>query len=194
MIYQWPADINEVIVKNKQLVKGIINKRFHKYCPNEELFKDLFNRGCLALARAYATFDESRGTKFETLACTCIISECGRYIQEYFSKKNVFNRLCKPLPTIKIRTGLQIIQRDNLIDKNTEFPYNQFEFSPEEMADAFRKSLSQKEIQIVRAFYYENKSYKEIAQELNLSVPNVGHIKKQALERLKKYISQSAIA
>lgn len=48
------------------------------------------------------------------------------------------------------------------------------------------KKLSKKEYDIIKGIYIEDRTQKDLSEELNISVPAVGKIKKRAIEKMKK--------
>lgn len=91
-----PKDINSIVEDNLGLVHYVIDKNFNSAIANDNAIdrEDLFQEGAMALRKAAENYDESKGFKFSTFACTVINNSLRHYLKK-FSK--VEDNLCLSL-------------------------------------------------------------------------------------------------
>lgn len=77
-------EIEKRVEENILLVRLVINKRFYmttnKY---KDISEDMFQEGCIALFQASKSYDENKGFKFSTYACTFIY----RHLLKFVNRK-----------------------------------------------------------------------------------------------------------
>lgn len=168
----------------------ILNSRF----TNLEILddRDYFQFGVEGLSQAIDRFDPDYGTKFETYAITRIR---GKIIDE-LRKAQI-----KPRPdkinglhyysmaslnkAVDGEDGLMLYE--TISDNNTEMQDKSAE--KKEMLGLLKeaiKSLDKRDRQILKLYYYDELSFKEIEKILNITVSRISQIHGKILDNLRK--------
>lgn len=159
--------VNEIIEKFSYfLVKQAAKYRIHSYD-----FDDLVQHGYLSVIRAVHLYKIGRGS-FTTYCTNAVI--------------NNFKALLKG--EIK---HLREVQDDNMIDLKIHDFTLEDEVIAYDEAQKVRKALDKLqgiEKNIIKAVYIEGKTLKEAAAECDLNYRKAIEIKKEALNKLRKYL------
>jgi len=200
--------INEIVTlaKNQDRIafyyivrkyKGIIHGRIKKKCyflqggDNE----DLFQEGLVGLFKAIRDFKEENG-EFDVFSKICIDRQLISAIKTSTRKKhaplNEMISLDRSLPENDNLSMMDIFgARDDVqysIDMDSISPEEQLVLKEtyENQKKLLTESLSEKE-KIIYDLYLENKSYKEIMQDLNVTNPKMID---NAIQRVKRKIDR----
>ena len=78
----------------------------------------------------------------------------------------------------------------SVLSSNDNIVYSSFLHIKKENLTNAMKELTEKQQVIIISYYYEGKSLKIIANELESTVPAIKQAKQRAIERLKKYLKK----
>lgn len=182
----------EIIMSYEKLVHYVIhNSKFVKMEILDD--RDYFQFGIEGLSEAIDRFDPDYGTKFETYAILRIrgkIIDEVRKIQikprtETYTDRGELKyynvSLNKPLND---EDGYDLYE--TIPDESAEMPLEVTEKneSKEALIEAIKK-LNERDRLIITLYYYENLTYKEIAQIMSITVSRVSQIHTRITELLK---------
>lgn len=146
-----------------------IRRMISKYKLNPIEREDFIQEGMIGLFHAIQTFDASRGVKFYTYAMTCLRNRILNFLDSHIRHQSRFdpNEPREDIP------GTQNPEKDYLNSQLSDSLQKAFEtLSPIEQAVAERYSMG--------------KSYKIIAEELDISTKKVDNL----LLKIKKKLSE----
>ncbi|MGL4800525.1 MAG: RNA polymerase sporulation sigma factor SigK [Cellulosilyticaceae bacterium] len=173
---------NILIERNLRLVAHIVKK----YSNLNKDMDDLISIGTIGLIKGITSFDASKGTRLATYAARCIENEILMSIRSSKKQKNETS-LHSPIGVDK--EGNEISLLDILFIENTSV-FDQVDFDIEmcKLYDKIGTTLNNKEKLILKLRYgldnSEEKTQREIAEEMGISRSYVSRIEKKALKKL----------
>lgn len=172
-----------LITRNLRLVAHVVKK----YVSQEREMEDLISIGVIGLIKAVLSFDESKG-KLSTYAAKCIDNELLMMLR---SEKKYSKDVSLYEPIGMDYDGNEVCHYDVIISKEPDVDV-QCEEADDIMRvlETVRQELSEQERWIISKRYglfgEEERTQREVAEELGISRSYVSRIEKKALERLRK--------
>ncbi len=177
----------KLIVHNLRLVVYIAKKFENTNIPID----DLTSIGTMGLIKAVNSFMPSKNIKFATYASRCVENEILMYLRKQ-SNRNIDISMDEALSTDTDGNELNLIDvlhtQDNEISKNIEIESDKM---------MIQKSLEclndrEKEIMLLRFGLngYEEKTQKEVADEIGISQSYISRLEKKILKKLKRELEK----
>lgn len=182
------SELNELLLKAKdgdidskeeilKRLQGLIFKSIQKYYNNRFEYEDLIQEGNLVVLQAIEDFDNSKGVYFLGYVKTML-----KYA--YLNKHRI-----KHHPSLNITLGddngewIDLLESDNLVplDRIIKLEVHTI------LHDAL-SILTDRQRQIVLAYYMERLSIGDIAKRLDISYRTVINTKVRALKKMKEYL------
>lgn len=160
----------EILMDNYKNLVAKIARRFFIIGAD---FNDVIQEGMIGLFNAYNKYDESKNTQFKTFATLCITRQILTAITK--ANKNNKNDLLDDISMDVFNNNSIILSPEDDIIFNEEYNNLLLEIS---------KILSDKEQTILNKFL-DNKSYEEIASELNITKKSVDNALTRIRNKLK---------
>ena len=177
---------DELILHNMRLVAHVAKR----YSTSEEETDDLLSIGTVGLIKAVNTFKADFGSRFATYAIRCIDNEMLMYFRGKRKTRGEVS-LFEPIGTDKEGNQIQLfdILETTDVDVACELEKrNQID----RLNDHMKEILTEREYRIITKRYglcgEEEKTQREIAQEIGISRSYVSRIEKHALEKMKKFL------
>ena len=171
----------DLVSNNLKLVNFVINK-MNIY--NKQDYDDYYQVGVIGLIYASNTFNPNLKISFSTYAYICIKNEILRYIK----KNNIF------CISLEEKIYDDILLEDTIEDKNVNIIETiVLNETNQELYDILNNKLNDIERKIIKwSFGIGCKTYKqvEIVKMLNIPQYKISRIKKKALMKIKKCISE----
>lgn len=196
----------EFIEENAAMLHGLTNKYYLR--GNARFSKqDLYQQACKATIKAAQHFDNTRGTKFSSFAYTAIYRELRDYVQN--------NRYDLHVPKCRQKEELKLG-----IDNRTKYDAERYSSYPDEdmssldeiipsgeppaievmikkeesliLLDAI-DNLPDKERNIIRSRFFENKKLKDIAEDFGCSRQYIHKLEKRAMGKLKQKLESKIL-
>ncbi len=198
----------QIILDNTPLVKKVASKIFFKLPRDAGIeFDELVNTGIIGLIKAIDKFDESKA-QFSTYAYIKIRGEILDYLRSlHILPRSMREKIKKekeegkdiPLSNLAILISMEkAIGGDEGSSKLIDIMISD-ELSPEDQAITSQmgeklseamEALNEKERRTLQMFFFEEREPKEIAASLGISQSRVSQIKTQAINKLKKYLTE----
>lgn len=161
-------------------LQGLILKSIQRYYNNRIEYEDLIQEGNLVVLQAIDTFDETKGVYFLGYVKTLLKYA---YLNKYKIRHHV------SLNTTIDDKDCELI---DLIESDEDSPLEQI-IKLEEYTTIYDalSVLTDRQMQIVLAYYMEELSIGDIAKSLNISYRTVINTKVRALEKMRKYYVDS---
>jgi len=152
--------------------KNLVKKISRNYFIISSEYSDVVQEGMIGLFNAINKFDESKNAQFKTFATLCI----NRQILTAIKKAYKFNNeLIDDIGESVVKQSMQIFSPEQDFIFNEEY---------KELLEEISNNLSHKEQTILRLFL-QNKSYDEIAKELNINKKSVDNALSRIRNKLK---------
>ena len=179
---------DELILHNMRLVAHVAKK----YGNSEEELDDLLSIGTIGLIKAVNTFKADFGSRFATYAIRCIDNEMLMYLR---GKKKTRGEVSLFEPIGTDREGNQIHLLDVLETSEVDVALElEKQNQIQKLNDNMKEILTSREYLIISKRYLladeEEKTQREIAEEIGISRSYVSRIEKHALEKMKKYLAK----
>jgi RNA polymerase sporulation-specific sigma factor len=176
----------ELILHNMRLVAHVAKR----YSTSEEEQEDLLSIGTIGLIKAVNTFKADYGSRFATYAIRCIDNEMLMYFRGKKKTKGEVS-MFEPIGTDK--EGNQIHLFDILESADADVAEEMEKREQIVKLAKYRKQiLTERENRIIIKRFgldgEEEKTQREIAQELGISRSYVSRIEKRAMEKMKKFL------
>jgi RNA polymerase sporulation-specific sigma factor len=176
----------ELILHNMRLVAHVAKR----YSTSEEEQEDLLSIGTIGLIKAVNTFKADYGSRFATYAIRCIDNEMLMYFRGKKKTKGEVS-MFEPIGTDK--EGNQIHLFDILESTDADVAEEMEKREQIVKLAKYRKQiLTERENRIIIKRFgldgEEEKTQREIAQELGISRSYVSRIEKRAMEKMKKFL------
>jgi RNA polymerase sporulation-specific sigma factor len=176
----------ELILHNMRLVAHVAKR----YSTSEEEQEDLLSIGTIGLIKAVNTFKADYGSRFATYAIRCIDNEMLMYFRGKKKTKGEVS-MFEPIGTDK--EGNQIHLFDILETTDADVAEEMEKREQIVKLAKYRKQiLTERENRIIIKRFgldgEEEKTQREIAQELGISRSYVSRIEKRAMEKMKKFL------
>jgi RNA polymerase sporulation-specific sigma factor len=176
----------ELILHNMRLVAHVAKR----YSTSEEEQEDLLSIGTIGLIKAVNTFKADYGSRFATYAIRCIDNEMLMYFRGKKKTKGEVS-MFEPIGTDK--EGNQIHLFDILESTDADVAEEMEKREQIVKLAKYRKQiLTERENRIIIKRFgldgEEEKTQREIAQELGISRSYVSRIEKRAMEKMKKVL------
>lgn len=173
---------NILIERNLRLVAHIVKK----YSNLNKDMDDLISIGTIGLIKGITSFDSSKGTRLATYAARCIENEILMSIRSTKKQKNETS-LSSPIGIDS--EGNEINLLDVLYTENDSiFDQVDFEIEIKKLYSQMKHVLKMREKKILQMRYglenQEEKTQREIAEEMGISRSYVSRIEKKALKKL----------
>ncbi len=198
----------QIILDNTPLVKKVASKIFFKLPKDAGIeFDELVNTGIIGLIKAIDKFDASKA-KFSTYAYIKIRGEILDYLRSlHIMPRSMREKIKKekeegkdiPLSNLAILISMEkAIGGDEGSSKLIDIMISD-DIGPEDQAISSQmgeklveamEELNDKERRTLQMFFFEEREPKEIAQTLGISQSRVSQIKSQAINKLKKYLTE----
>ncbi len=184
-----PTAKNILIERNLRLVAHIVKK----YTNLNKEMDDLISIGTIGLIKGIMSFDASKGTRLATYAARCIENEILMNIRSTKKQKNETS-LHSPIGTDK--EGNEISLLDVIAtDSDSIFEQVDFQIEIDKLHINIAKILKPREIEILYLRYglgnQEEKTQREIADQMGISRSYVSRIEKKALKKLFMELNKS---
>ncbi len=170
---------NKIVLNNLKLVPYTIN-RYHLYIEDIHNYDEMLQDGYIALIKAVESFDYSLGYKFSSYAIKCIL-ELTRNRLDY--NKDI--SIDAPIKDDEEDFTLLDTIKDDAINIEKEAIEKDFYL---QIRNKLSLNLNNIELNIIYAIYginQEIKSYKDIADDLNMDISKVRSIKNKAETKIK---------
>ena len=179
---------NILIERNLRLVAHIVKK----YSNLNKDMDDLISIGTIGLIKGITSFDTSKGTRLATYAARCIENEILMSIRSTKKQKNETS-LHSPIGVDK--EGNEISLLDVLFtESETIFDQVDFKIEVKKLYDKIGHVLKPRERLILGLRYglnnTEEKTQREIAEEMGISRSYVSRIEKKALKKLYQELNK----
>ncbi|MDR7869347.1 MAG: sigma-70 family RNA polymerase sigma factor [Tissierellaceae bacterium] len=182
-------ELNEFLLKAKEgdreskeeilnRLQGLIFKSIQRYYNNRNEYEDLIQEGNLVVLQAIDDFDESKGVYFLGYVKTML-----KYT--YLNKHKLRQHLSLNIPVGNDEDNELV----DLLESDKDGPLEQYLQIEENLIinEALSK-LTDRQREIVLAYYLERLSIGEIAERLGISYRTVINTKIRALEKMREYI------
>ncbi|MEG0352261.1 MAG: RNA polymerase sporulation sigma factor SigK [Cellulosilyticaceae bacterium] len=179
---------NILIERNLRLVAHIVKK----YSNLNKDMDDLISIGTIGLIKGITSFDASKGTRLATYAARCIENEILMSIRSNRKQKNETS-LQSPIGTDKEGNEINLL---DILCTDTDSIFDQVDFGIEKtkLYDKMMQVLKPREKEILQLRYglnnMEEKTQREIAEEMGISRSYVSRIEKKALKRLMQELNK----
>lgn len=179
---------NILIERNLRLVAHIVKK----YSNLNKDMDDLISIGTIGLIKGITSFDASKGTRLATYAARCIENEILMSIRSNRKQKNETS-LQSPIGTDKEGNEINLL---DVLCTDTDSIFDQVDFGIEttKLYDKMMQVLKPREKEILQLRYglnnMEEKTQREIAEEMGISRSYVSRIEKKALKRLMQELNK----
>lgn len=177
-----------LIERNLRLVAHIVKK----YTNLNNDMDDLISIGTIGLIKGITSFDPNKCTRLATYAARCIENEILMSIRSNRKQKNETS-LHAPIGIDK--EGNEISLLDILCtDNDTIFEQVDFDIESNKLYNKIKVTLRAREKKILQLRYglnnCEEKTQREIAEEMGISRSYVSRIEKKALKKLYKELNK----
>ena len=177
-----------LIERNLRLVAHIVKK----YSNLNKDMDDLISIGTIGLIKGITSFDSSKGTRLATYTARCIENEILMSIRSSKKQKNETS-LHSPIGIDK--EGNEISLLDVLFtENNSVFDEVDFDIEMAKLYDKISTILNSREKLILKLRYgldnTEEKTQREIAEEMGISRSYVSRIEKKALKKLYQELNK----
>lgn len=169
---------NELFKRNDGLVWYIANR----FASTDIELEELHSIALLGMVKAYRSFDASKEILFATYATRCMSNEILMFVRNLkksvsvISLNEVFNvdsdGHCFTYQDILTDDSYAI---DDILEQNE---------NKSKVLNAI-DSLTQRKKEIIKAFYIDGKSQKEIARDIGISQPSVSRTRARVIRQLK---------
>ncbi|MGL6173589.1 MAG: RNA polymerase sporulation sigma factor SigK [Cellulosilyticaceae bacterium] len=179
---------NILIERNLRLVAHIVKK----YSNLNKDMDDLISIGTIGLIKGITSFDASKGTRLATYAARCIENEILMSIRSNRKQKNETS-LQSPIGTDKEGNEINLL---DVLCTDTDSIFDQVDFGIEtkKLYSKMMQVLKPREKEILQLRYglnnTEEKTQREIAEEMGISRSYVSRIEKKALKRLMQELNK----
>ena len=179
---------NTLIERNLRLVAHIVKK----YSNLNKDMDDLISIGTIGLIKGISSFDADKGTRLATYAARCIENEILMSIRSSRKQKNETS-LHSPIGVDK--EGNEINLLDVLCtDNDSIFDQVDFQIEMRRLYEEIKENLKPREIEILELRYglnnMEEKTQREIAEQMGISRSYVSRIEKKALKKLFQQLNK----
>lgn len=180
---------NILIERNLRLVAHIVKK----YSNLNKDMDDLISIGTIGLIKGITSFDANKGTRLATYAARCIENEILMSIRSNRKQKNETS-LQSPIGTDKEGNEINLL---DVLCTDTDSIFDQVDFGIEtkKLYAKMMQVLKPREKEILQLRYglnnIEEKTQREIAEEMGISRSYVSRIEKKALKRLMQELSKN---
>ena len=178
-----------LIERNLRLVAHIVKK----YSNLNKDMDDLISTGTIGLIKGITSFDTSKGTKLATYAARCIENEILMSIRSSKKEKNETS-IDSPIGIDKEGNEISLL---DVLFTESESIFDQVDFGIEikKLYEKIGRVLKPREKLILRMRYgldnTEEKTQREIAEQMGISRSYVSRIEKKALKKLYQELSKS---
>lgn len=159
-----------------ELVKEYTDLYIRQYGIAEHLYLDVYDRCLDALYNAIKTFDIDRDVTFKTYYS----HKANSGVKNMFQKRKERKQIADIIP---FEDG----QEFEVPDNNVEYTFDL------EMTSELEKYLTEDELKIIKLYYVEQKTDKEIANILNFKKDNLRQKRHNILRKLKKKLKGEVI-
>lgn len=159
-----------------ELVKEYTDLYIRQYGIAEHLYLDVYDRCLDALYNAIKTFDIDRDVTFKTYYS----HKANSGVKNMFQKRKERKQIADIVP---FEDGQEFEVLDDSIDYNFSL----------EMTSELEKHLIEDELRIIKLYYVEQKTDKEIANILNLKEDNLRQKRHDIENKLKKKLKSEVI-
>lgn len=179
----------KIILQYSNLVHYVIqHSKFIK--PNVIEDKDFYQFGVEGLSEAIDRFDPDYGTKFETYAIQRIRGKIIDELRKLQTKPKMTEHGEIRYSKVSLNQsfdGEEGYQLYETLPSETDMPDEDLRKKEEKefLIEALKK-LPERDRLVISLYYYENLSYKEIAEVLNITVSRVSQIHTRIINELKK--------
>ncbi len=156
--------IEKRVEENILLVRLVINKKFYMTIQKYKgISEDMFQEGCIALFEASKLYDENKGFKFSTYACTFIyrhlLKFVSRQIKNYYLDADSIDKVIYKNPGDKDITLIETLETEEYGYADVESQYKE----KLELAIAKTRTNNNYIDEIVK-FRMEGKTQKEVGK------------------------------
>lgn len=161
----------ELIIENE----GLVYKLAHKYSKQYRIeLNDLIQEGSIGLIKASRNFKKDKGILFSTYAYRLIEGEILHYILQ---DRHRFNRTMK--------NGIYTTKEIRHLEFDTTFRGATYSLKDNYLLMDLERILKDKEFYIIKKYYFERYTFKEISKTLHCSGSWVVGLKNGALSKIK---------
>jgi RNA polymerase sporulation-specific sigma factor len=161
-----------------------------RYSTSEEEQEDLLSIGTIGLIKAVNTFKADYGSRFATYAIRCIDNEMLMYFRGKKKTKGEVS-MFEPIGTDKEGNQIHLFDILETADADVAEELEKRE-QIVKLAKYRKQILTERENRIIIKRFgldgEEEKTQREIAQELGISRSYVSRIEKRAMEKMKKFL------
>jgi RNA polymerase sporulation-specific sigma factor len=181
------VDEKTLIINNIRLVRHIINKRIENittFCEGFRVtYDDVFSAGIFGLIKAARTFNVNKKVKFATYASKCIYNEIGIFIRKNIrtlENTNLEVKLKQDVDGNELKL-VDILQSfENEIEDLVEVEYSK------KLLDKLYNSLKPREREIIKLFFEDELTQKDVAEQLRISQSYISRIITRILKKAKQ--------
>lgn len=179
---------NILIERNLRLVAHIVKK----YSNLNKDMDDLISIGTIGLIKGITSFDASKGTRLATYSARCIENEILMHIRSTKKQKNETS-LHSPIGVDKEGNEINLL---DVICTDTDSIFEQVDFDIEatKLYIKIAEILKPREKEILALRYglenQEEKTQREIAEQMGISRSYVSRIEKKALKKLYQELNK----
>jgi RNA polymerase sporulation-specific sigma factor len=176
----------ELILHNMRLVAHVAKR----YSTSEEEQEDLLSIGTVGLIKAVNTFKADFGSRFATYAIRCIDNEMLMYFRAKRKTKGEVS-MFEPIGTDKEGNQIQLF---DILETSDADVAEELEKQAQiaKLAKYRKQILTERENFIITKRFgldgEEERTQREIAQEIGISRSYVSRIEKRALEKMKRFL------
>ena len=160
----------------------LIKKCIRIYLRNNEYYEDALQEGYCTIAKCIKTYDKSHGTLFSGYVKSAIIYSIRDFSMKLDRKDMSIDEESDDGGCIMdFLEGNEDVERDCIKRENIKRLRSAIE------------SLTPKQRQVIKEYYYENKTLKEISGNRRCHYMTVVNLKERAIEKLKEKIEDKGI-
>lgn len=180
-----------------EMFQPLVNGEAFRFCMKTGSFNhedDYIQSGLIGLMKAFRSYDISKGVLFYTYALQCIKTEIRNYFRKHVNKSIVMVSLDEPIVDSmsedRDSTYYDKLSVEDFSEELIELLNNK------QVVDKLQKIIdrfTETQKEITRKYYIENKTYQQIAKEMNCSKQYVGKVALICRDKLLKEVAACVI-
>ena len=181
--------LTDLVINNKGLVYNVAYKIKEKSYKDHIDLDDLTQEGYLALINAAKLFNNDMNIKFTTYLVKAMSRKMYKYIFGASSRE------CKSLNTPVDEEGRELVEL--VADPGEPMQVVEDDLYNTQLHNDLYMVMNQvnteQEIKAIEYQYYHNKSYEEVAEQLNITCYEYRKLRNKALNKIRKAVNKTVL-